>query len=84
MAARYFGLLLGRVINQSPSVEPGNLNRPGFVEAGWFKSDLHRGGLTGELPIVVCLSLCRRYVSDGLKQSVMVELRYPFQRGQHH
>jgi hypothetical protein len=41
---------------------------PGFVEAGWFKSDLHRGGLTGELPVVVCLSFCRGMYPMGLSK----------------
>lgn len=50
------------------------------MEAGWFKSDLYRGGLTGELLIVVCLSFCRGNVSDGAEQAVMVEPRHPFQR----
>lgn len=35
---------------------PQGLNRPVFVEAGWFKSG-YDGGLTGDLPVVVCLSL---------------------------
>ena len=42
------------------------------MEAAWFKSDRHRGGLTGEMPVVVCLSLCGRYVADGLKQAMLV------------
>ena len=54
------------------------------MEAVWFKSGPHRGGLTGELPVVVCLSFCRRDVSDGLQQSVMVEPGHPFQGGQFH
>ncbi len=57
---------------------------PGFMEAGWFKSDLHRGGLTGELPVVVCLSFCRWDVPDGFKQPVMVEPGHPFQGCQLH
>ena len=40
------------------------------MEAGWFKSGLHRGGLIGELPVVVCLSLGRGDVSDGAEQAV--------------
>ena len=54
------------------------------MEAVWFKSGPHRGGLTGELPVVVCLSFCRRDVPDGFEQPVMVELGHPFQRGQLH
>ena len=30
------------------------------MEGVWFKSGLHRSGLIGELPVVVCLSFCRR------------------------
>lgn len=46
-----------------------------FVEAGWFKLGGHRGGLTGELPIVGCLSFCRRNVPDRLQQFVVVHGR---------
>ena len=60
------------------SAEP----EPGFVEAGWFKSGRHNGGLTGEVPVVVCLSLCGRDVSDGSEQPVMVEPGHPFEGGQ--
>ena len=54
------------------------------MEAVWFKSGCHRGGLTGEVPVIVCLSLCRRDVADGLEQAVVVEPGYPFQGGQLH
>ena len=47
---------------------------PGFVEAVWFKSDRHRGGLTGEMPVAACLGLCGRDVADGLEKSMVVEL----------
>ena len=43
------------------------LNRLELVEAIWFKSGRQRGGLTGELPVVVCLSLCRWDVADGFE-----------------
>ena len=51
------------------------------MEAYWFKSCLH-GDLRGEMPVVVCLSLGGRDVADRLQQSVMVEPRYPFERGE--
>ena len=54
------------------------------MEASWFKSGIHRGALTGELPVVVCLSFCRRDVSDGFEQPVMIEPGNPFQGGQLH
>lgn len=37
------------------------------------KSGLHRCGLTGELPALVCLSLCRWDAPDGFEQAVVVE-----------
>ena len=49
------------------------------MEAVWFKSDCHRSGLTGELPVVVCLSFRRRNVPDGFKQPVVVEPGHPFE-----
>ena len=49
------------------------------MEAVWFKSD-HRGGLTGELPVIVCLSLGRRYVANWFEQAMVVKPRYPFER----
>ena len=52
------------------------------MEAVWFKSGRHRGDLTGEMPVVVCLSFCGRYVADGFEQAVVVEPSDPFQRGQ--
>ena len=55
---------------------------PGFVKAVWFKSGRHRGGLTGELPVVTCLSFCGWDIADGLEQTVVGEPGYPFQRGQ--
>ena len=54
------------------------------MEAIWFKSGRHRGDLTGELPVVVCLSLCWRDVADRFEQPMVVEPRHPFQRGQLH
>ena len=51
------------------------------MEAVWFKSGLHRVGLTGELPVVVCLSFCRRDVPDGFEQAVVIEPGNPFQGG---
>lgn len=52
------------------------------MEAVWFKSGLHGGCLTGELPVVVCLGLCRRDIADRFEQAVMIEPGHPFQRGQ--
>ena len=49
------------------------------MEPGWFKSGHHHLGLTGELSIVDCLSVCRRDVSDVTEQSVIVEPGHPFQ-----
>ena len=49
------------------------------MEASWFKSGWY-GGLLGEMPVVVCLSLGRRDVADGLQQSVVVEPGHPFER----
>lgn len=57
---------------------------PGFVEAGWFKSGHHRGGLLGKLPIVVCLSFCRRDTPDRREQSDVVEPVHPLQGRQFH
>jgi hypothetical protein len=50
---------------------------PEFMEAIWFKSGRHRGDLTGEMPVVVCLSFCGRYVADGFEQAVVVEPSNP-------
>jgi hypothetical protein len=47
-----------------------------------LKSCLHRDGLTGEWPVIVCLSSCWRDVPDGFDQSVVVEPGHPFQRCQ--
>ena len=52
------------------------------MEAVWFKSGRHRGGLTGEMPAIVCLSFCGRYVADGREQAMVVESGDPFERGQ--
>ena len=60
----------------SSSLPDDGLNRP--VEANWFKSGRYRG-LLGEMPVVVCLSLGRRDVADGLQQSVVVEPGHPFE-----
>mgnify|MGYP005863839173 CR=1 FL=1 len=51
------------------------------MEAVWCKSRARRGA-TGELPAVVCLSLCGRDVADGLEQAPVVAPGYPFQRRQ--
>jgi len=40
------------------------LNRPGFAEAGWFKLSLCQG-LLCKLTVIVCLSFCRRNMTDG-------------------
>lgn len=65
------------------------MNRPReSLGPGWFKSGHHHGGLTGEVPVVVCLSFFMRVsprdVSDGSKQPMMVEPGHPFQRRQFH
>lgn len=49
------------------------------MEASWFKSCHHRGGLAGELPVIVCLSFCRRDVADGFEQAMVVEPGHPFE-----
>ena len=54
------------------------------MEARRFKSGRHGGGLFGKLPVVVCLSFCRRDIPDGLQQSVLVDPSHPFQGGQSH
>ncbi len=54
------------------------------MEAVWYKSGFHRGCLTGELPVVVCLGLGRWDIADGFEQSVVVEPGHPFQRGKRH
>lgn len=54
------------------------------MEAVWFKSGLHSGGLTGELPVVVCLSLCGWDIADGFEHAMVVEPSHPFQRGKLH
>ena len=54
------------------------------MEASWFKSDRHRGGLTGELPVMVCLSFCRRDVADGFEQAMVVEPGHPLERRELH
>lgn len=51
------------------------------MEPSWFKSD-RSIGLTGELPIVVFLSIGVGNVTDGIQQSVMVKPLHPFKRGQ--
>ena len=40
------------------------MNHTEIVEASWLKSICHRRDLTGELPVVVGLSFCRRDVLD--------------------
>lgn len=47
------------------------MNRPGFG-----------GGLTGEMPVIVCLSFCGRAVPKGAEESVVVDQGHPFQGGQ--
>ena len=53
------------------------------MEAIWFKSG-YCLGLTGELPIVVCLSLGRWNIPNRLQQSDVVESVHPFKGGQFH
>ena len=50
------------------------------MEAIWFRSGRHRGDLTGEMPVVDCLSLGGWDVADGLEQAVVVEPGHPFER----
>lgn len=40
------------------------------MKAGWFKSGHHRGGMTVELPAVLCLSYCRRDEPEGFEPPV--------------
>ena len=54
------------------------------MEARWFKSGPHRGGLTGELPVVICLSFYKRDRAGGLQQSVAIEPSNPFKGCQLH
>lgn len=80
------------LIQRSPGREPedaepklflpmaGLRAAPGFEEAHWVKSGCQRGGLTGELAVVVRFSFCRRDVTDGLEQAVVVAPGHPFQR----
>ena len=48
----------------------------------WFQSGLRRGGLTGKVPAIVCLSSCGRCVADGFEQAMVGEPGHPFQRDQ--
>ena len=52
------------------------------MEAVWFKSGSHRGGLTGELPVVGCFSFCGREVANGFEQAVVVKPGHPFERSE--
>ena len=61
-----------------------DVNHPGFVEAVWFKSGFHGGGLTSTLLVVVCLGLGRRDIADGSEWSLVVEPSHPFERNQFH
>ncbi len=47
------------------------LNRLGFWRDYWFKSAYFNSGLTGELPVVICLSFCWWDVPDGFEQEVI-------------
>jgi len=38
--------------------------------------------LTAQLLVIVCLSFGRRYIAERFQQTMVVEPRYPFQRGQ--
>ena len=52
------------------------------MEAISFRSGHQGGSLTSELPVVVCLGLCRQDIADGFEQAVVAEPSLPFQRGQ--
>lgn len=52
------------------------------MAAVWFKSDHHLGCLTGNLTIVLCLSVSGSFVADGVEQSLVVESEHPFQLAQ--
>ena len=56
------------------------MNRPGIVEAIWLKSGLDHGGLTGELPRVVCLRLRGWGLADGFEQAMVVTPSHSFAR----
>lgn len=60
------------------------LNRPAFDETVRFKSGHHCCVLTGELPVVICLAFCWRYVPNGFEQTVVIEPRKPFERRELH
>ena len=86
---RQYAPRAGRLLPESTIIVNGcaitrGETSPGFVEAVWFKSGCHCGGLTGELPVVVCLSFRRWDVADWLEQAVVVELGNPFQCRQLH
>jgi hypothetical protein len=49
------------------------------MEAISFKSGRH--GLTGVLLVEVCLSFCRRYMSNRSQKALMIEPVDPFQGG---
>ena len=54
------------------------------MEAGWFKSGRHRGSLTGELQGLVCLSFCRRDVTNRFEEPLVVEPGHTFKRREFH
>lgn len=54
------------------------------MEAGWFKSCRRLGGLTRGLPVIVCLSFCRRDVADSFEQAMVIEPERPFERRELH
>lgn len=60
------------------------LNCPGIHEGRVVQARLLRGGLAGEMLVVVCISFCRGDVSDGANQLVMDEPGHPLQRCQLH
>jgi len=65
--------------NERPH-ESGRREPPRIRGGNLVKSGRPHGGLTSELPVVVCLSLRRRDVADGLQESMVVEPRYPLER----
>ncbi len=53
------------LLAQSARTESGSFG----AEAFWFKSGLHRGGLTGELPVVVCLSFWGQFKAGAVQST---------------
>lgn len=74
----------GPVFNGSPRCAPDRARfAAGSMEAGWFRSGSD-GGLTGEVPLMVCLSACGQDIANRFKQPVMLGSGHPFERCQLH